>query len=64
MHLSIAAIFTYCVQIVESGLVSAGVPSSWVDVEIKCRLTRQRVVMMAPKTYRQVNGRFIDCLCN
>jgi hypothetical protein len=29
MHLSIAAIFTYCVQIVESGLVSAGEPCSW-----------------------------------
>jgi len=33
------------VQIVESGLVSAGLPCSWLLVEIRCRLTRQRVVV-------------------
>jgi len=47
MHLSIAAIFTYCVQIVESGLVSALEPCSWVDVVCKCRVTRQLVVGQA-----------------
>jgi len=33
-----------CVQIVESGSVSAGLPCLWVQVAIKCRLTRQRVI--------------------
>jgi len=37
--------FYLCVKIVESGLVSAGLPCCWVQVEIKCRLTRQLVVM-------------------
>ena len=36
-------IFTPCVRIVDAGLVSAGLPCSWVDVEIRCRLTRQLV---------------------
>jgi len=31
-------------RIVMSGLVSAGLPCFLVEVEIKCRLTRQRVV--------------------
>ena len=30
-----------CVQIVMSGLVSAGLPCSWFGVVSKCRLTRQ-----------------------
>ena len=33
-------IFTRCVKIVESGLVSAGLPCFWFDVEIRCRFTR------------------------
>ena len=39
-------IFIRCVQIVAAGLVSAGLPCSWVDVEIRCRLTRQLEVMV------------------
>jgi len=37
-------IFTPCVKIVLSGLISAGLPCSWIDVEIRCRVTRQLVV--------------------
>ena len=33
-----------CVGIAVSGLVSVGLPCSWVDVEIQCRLTRQLVI--------------------
>jgi len=32
-----------CVKIVLSGSVSAGLPCSWLDVEIQCRVTRQLV---------------------
>ena len=39
-----SSIFTRCVRIVESGLVSAGLPCSWLELVIKCRLTRQLVV--------------------
>ena len=49
MHLSIAAIFTYCVQIVESGLVSAGLPCSWIDVDKRCRFKRQLVIELSLK---------------
>ena len=31
-----------------AGLVSAGEPCSWLDVEIKCRFTRQVVVWGCP----------------
>ena len=34
-----------CVQIVEAGLVSAGLPCSWLEVVIRCRVTRQLVVV-------------------
>jgi len=37
--------FTLCAQIVESGLVSAGLPCYRVLVEIRCRLTRQLEVI-------------------
>ena len=33
-----------CLRIVESGLSSAGLPCSWVEVVKRCRLTRQLVV--------------------
>ena len=39
----IPPIFTRCVKIVESGLVSAGLPCSWFLLVIQCRLTRQVV---------------------
>jgi hypothetical protein len=39
-------IFTSCVKIVLSGLISAGLPCCRVDVEIRCRVTRQLVVMV------------------
>jgi hypothetical protein len=35
---------TTCARIVESGLASAGLACSWVDVEIRFRFTRQLVV--------------------
>ena len=44
MYLFLAAIFTRCAQIVESGLASAGLPCLWFDVEIRCRVTRQLVL--------------------
>ena len=31
-------------KIVEAGRVSAGLPCSWFDVEIRCRVTRQMAV--------------------
>ena len=37
-------VFGWCVQIVEAGLISAGLPCRWFLVEIQCRVTRQRVV--------------------
>jgi len=40
-----SSIFPRCVQIVESGLISAGLPCCWFGVEIRCRLTRQLVVV-------------------
>jgi len=36
-----------CVKIVLSGLVSAGLPCSWLDMVIKCRFTRQLVLGFA-----------------
>jgi len=33
-------LFTRCAQIVAAGLVSAGLPCLWVQVEIRCRSTR------------------------
>ena len=36
--------FTRCVKIVKSGSALAGEPCSWLDVEIRCRVTRQLVV--------------------
>ena len=38
-------IFTRCAQIVESGLISASLPCTWFDVEIRCRFSRQLVVL-------------------
>jgi len=38
-------IFTPCVKIVESGSASAWLPCRWLVLEIRCRLTRQRVVV-------------------
>jgi hypothetical protein len=39
-------IFTQCVQIVESGLISVLASCCWGDVEIRCRVTRQLVVWL------------------
>jgi len=36
------------VNIVESGLVSAWLPCCWVQVEIRCRVTRQLGVWWCP----------------
>jgi len=38
-------IFTRGAQIVEVGLVSAELPCSWLLVEIRCRVTRQLVML-------------------
>jgi uncharacterized membrane protein len=43
-----------CLQIVESGFVSAGLPCWWIDVEIRCRLTRQLVVMASIVINRRI----------
>jgi hypothetical protein len=40
--------FAVCAQIVESGLVSAGLPCSWIDVVMRCRFTRQLGVWWCP----------------
>jgi len=40
-------VFGWCVGIAESGLVSAGLPCCRLDVEIRCRLTRRLVVVVA-----------------
>ena len=40
-----SVVFGWCVGIAASGLVSSGLPCCRLDVVIRCRLTRQFVVM-------------------
>ena len=45
-HRLSTTLINFCLSIVESGLVSAGLSCSWLDVEIWCRFTRQWVIPM------------------
>jgi hypothetical protein len=40
-------VFGWCVGIAGAGLISAGLACYWVEAEIRCRLTRQLVVLCA-----------------
>ncbi len=47
-----SSIFTPCVKLVESGLVSAGLPCSRLLVEIRCRLTRTHYLQKSATSWR------------
>jgi hypothetical protein len=51
-------IFTPCARSVESGLISAGLPCYRVEVDIRCLLTRQRVVGLSFKRIFNKSTRF------
>ena len=54
------AIFIPCVKIVELGRISAGLPCSRLDVEIRCRLTRQLRVLSFWRTSQWVGQKVLS----
>ena len=52
-------IFTPCVRIVESGLASAGLPCTSLVVEIRCRFTRQFMVVFKVSVFAKGRNNLI-----